>query len=60
MISITRKRAVLGITAAALTSMAAFAPAPASASCTKPVDPIDCVEQPICAVGYKLGFQCVD
>ena len=60
MINISRKRAVLGIAAAALTSMAAFTPTQASASCSKPIDPIDCVERPICEVGYKLGFQCVD
>jgi hypothetical protein len=59
---ITRTRALLGITGAMLVSAAAALPAPASATCTKPIDDdtIRCVEAPICAVGYKLGFQCVD
>ena len=60
MIALTKKRAILGLAATTLVSMAAITPAPASASCHKPVDPIGCVEGPVCAVGYKLGFQCVD
>jgi hypothetical protein len=54
------KRAVLGIAVAALGSIAAVAPSQASASCSKPINPISCVEGPICTVGNKLGFQCVD
>ena len=60
MITLTPARAVLGLAATTLVSLAAIAPAPASASCTKPINPIDCVEEPICKVGYELGFQCVD
>jgi hypothetical protein len=59
-IRVTRIRAMFAIAASSLVSLAAFAPAPASASCTKPINPIDCVEEPICKVGYELGFQCVD
>ncbi len=46
---------------AATTAVAALVPAaPAAASCSKPIDPIGCIEGPICTVGNKLGFQCVD
>ena len=48
---------------AVLTALAATVPAaPASASCTKPIDyeTLRCAEAPLCAVGNKLGFQCVD
>lgn len=60
MIALTPTRAVLGLAATTLVSLAAIAPAPASASCSKPIDPIGCVEGPVCAVGSKLGLQCVD
>jgi hypothetical protein len=56
---ITRKRAVLGI-AAMLASFAAVAPVSADASCHEVITDGGCVEQAACAVGDRLGFQCVD
>ena len=46
---------------AAVTAAAAIVPAaPAAASCSKPINGIDCIEGPLCLAGSKLGLQCVD
>lgn len=57
-----RKKLAYAAVAAATAAAALVPAAPAAASCTKPIDDdlIRCVERPICEVGYKLGFQCVD
>ena len=57
-----RKKLAFGVLAALTTAAAVLPAAPATASCTKPVDDdlIRCAEAPVCLVGSKLGLQCVD